>query len=245
MGVFVLFSLTLGGFLILVQSQILSNTFYANSQEQRSLRINMALKELNQNLSTAESLTLTLADLATRYHNNTDYIKDIVPTLLDNPNYKDLIAGGGIWPEPYSWDKSQERMSLFWGRLPNGKLSFINEWNTPNTPSYYREEWYVPAKYIDKYTCYWSRSYIDPTYSMPMITCSVPYFHAGRLAGVVTVDVRLSGIAKIIESSLNNNTDYAFLLDRNNKFIYAPSRFDIQIHAANGVVTDMAHLANG
>ena len=104
------------------------------------------------------------------------------------------IAGGGIWPEPYSYASQAARHSFFWGRDQSGRLAYFDDYNDPKGKGYHNEEWYVPAKYYRDENAYWSQSYMDPYSLEPMVTCSVPYSEDGILLGVVTVDVKLEGL---------------------------------------------------
>jgi len=144
-------------------------------------------------------------------------------SLLDAPMLKQLVAGGGIWPEPYQFDAKKERASLFLARQNDGKLSRLEDYNDPSNPPYWHEEWYVPASLLKSNSCYWSRTYVDPYSQEPMVTCSIPvHRQPDKLWGIVTVDLRLRGIRDLLHTLAANNSGYALILDRENRLLAKP-----------------------
>jgi hypothetical protein len=105
------------------------------------------------------------------------------------------IAGGGVWPEPYQFDPTQERASFFWGRDASGTFRFYDDYNL-SEQGYHQEAWYVIADHTPPEACAWSDSYTDPFSREPMITCTVGIFRGARLQGVATVDLQLGGIKR-------------------------------------------------
>jgi signal transduction histidine kinase len=127
-------------------------------------------------------------------------LRRLIPALLADGDANSLIAGGGLWPEPFARDPARQRDCLFWGRQADGRLRFFDDYNHPDKPDYHLDAWYVPARTLAPGHCIWSQGYTDPHSHEPMVTCSAPYFRDGRLAGVVTVDVRLSGLDRLARS---------------------------------------------
>jgi len=136
------------------------------------------------------------------------------------------IAGGGVWPEPYSFDTATDRRSFFWGRNAKGAFVYYNDYNKPGGKGYSHEEWYVTSRYLKPSRCFWSKSYMDPFSFQPMVTCTVGWFEHGRFVGTATVDLKLDGIAEKLEALQKKIGGYAMLLDRNGKFIAFPKAGD-------------------
>lgn len=180
------------------------------------------VQSLQQQFSQAEAISRAMARLAEALPHDDRLIRNTVPALLDNIEMGDLIAGGGLWPEPYRFHPADARHSFFWGRDPQGQLRFFDNYNDPTGPGYHQEEWYVPAKLQQNPASYWSRSYTDPYSRQPMVTCTTPFFYKGEFAGVSTLDLRLEGVHRLIEETFRNHSGYAFVLDRNNRFIAFP-----------------------
>ena len=143
--------------------------------------------------------------------------------MMDLEQQQSLIAGGGIWPEPFTFDPNLERNSFFWGRDETGQLQYFDDYNDPLGAGYHNEEWYVPARYVAEGACFWSQSYMDPYSFQPMVTCTVPMRdEADQFVGTATIDLRLEGVRDFFEKASAVTGGYAFAVDRNNKFISYP-----------------------
>lgn len=177
--------------------------------------------ELGKKINYIEGIAHTMANLAVRLPNNEAMIKSLFPALLTEHGASLLMAGGGLWPEPYALDPDVERSSYFWGRNENNDLIFYDDYNQPDN-GFHHEEWYVPTTYLKPGRAYWSQSYTDPYSGEPMVTCSVPYFRAGKLQGIVTVDVKLDGLNQLVSDKSVQFGGYAMVLDRNGRFLSYP-----------------------
>lgn len=181
----------------------------------------IALK-LNERLSSTESLTTSLANLALVLPKNTDMFLNVIPDLIDNAGMKNLIAGGGIWPEPDKFTEGIARRSFFWGRDEQGILKFFDEYNDPAGQGYHNEEWYVPARYMKKGQVYWSKSYMDQYSREPMVTCMVPMWNDEGFQGVATIDLKLLGLSEFMAEQTQLIGGYALAVDRNNRLLAFP-----------------------
>jgi PAS domain S-box-containing protein len=180
------------------------------------------VSDLGQKIAYARSLCTSLAKLGKSLpHNQSEYIT-IFPELMNPLGYEKIIAGGGIWPEPYEYDPKVIRRSFFWGREPGGNLKYYDDYNDPAGMGYHHEEWYVPARYIAEDRAFWSKSYMDPYSYQPMVTCTVPIRGVGKLLGVATIDLKLEGLKEFFDEAARSLGGYAFAVDRNNKFLSFP-----------------------
>ncbi len=184
---------------------------------------------VTQHLSSVERLVKNMAELGKQLPKRKKLYHDIFPHLLGNNDIDSHIAGGGIWPEPFKFDKSVERRSFFWGRETNGQLKYYDDYNDPEGNGYRHEEWYVPAKYINEGDTYWSRSYMDPFSYEAMVTATVPFKNKkGVFSGVATVDIKLSGLNKLFRKHTKHTNGYIFALDRNDAFLSFPDNTNIK-----------------
>ncbi len=179
---------------------------------------------LSKQFKQAETLAMDIANIAEVLPLDESLYRITIPHLMNLESLDAVIAGGGIWPEPYRFDPNQERKSFFWGREKDGNLKFYQDYNDPDSLGYHNEEWYVPASMLADGTAYWSRSYTDPYSLQPMVTCSVPYYKKGRFEGISTIDLKLEGVNKLVTDNFKNQQGYAFVVDRNNKFIDYPNQ---------------------
>jgi len=72
---------------------------------------------LREKLSASESLTRSLAKLASVLEKSPDVFLKVVPEILNQSGMENMIAGGGIWPEPYMFNPEKERSAFFCHRL--------------------------------------------------------------------------------------------------------------------------------
>lgn len=212
---------------------IFLSTLYVTQTKSREVLLEQAEKinqgvaraitlKLQERLAKTEALTRSLANLGANLEKRPETFKQVIPKMLAHTGMDDLIAGGGIWPEPKAFDGVSERRSFFWGKNSVGELEYYNDYNDPDGLGYHREEWYVPAKYLPQGGVYWSKSYIDPYSLEPMVTCSVPIVIEGTFAGVATVDLRLSGLSQFMSEQVKVTGGYAFAIDRNGRLLSKP-----------------------
>ncbi len=109
---------------------------------------NKIVAQLGQKILMSESLASTLANLTEELEYDSAIYMKTIPHLMNIENGGDLIIGGGLWPEPYSFDLKKERNSFFWGKDSNHLFVYFDEYNLTNGKGYHNEEWYVPAKYM-------------------------------------------------------------------------------------------------
>lgn len=178
--------------------------------------------EIGQQLALAEGLATSIANIAEKLPRQVSLWREVLPNVIDLEQRSNLIAGGGVWPEPGFFAEDVRRRSFFWGRDPQGQLRYYEDYNNPEGPGYHNEEWYVPARYQRPGRCYWSRSYQDPYTGEPMVTCSVPMRSVDYFVGASTVDLRLSGLNQFVTQRGEAFQGYAFVLDRNDRFITRP-----------------------
>ena len=182
------------------------------------------VNRVGQQITYIEGITKSMARAARTLPKDPKLLKALMTELLGDGSTDSIIAGGGVWPEPYKYDAEKERNSFFWGRSGSGRLEFYDDYNDPNGKGYHNEEWYVPARYYNEDTAYWSQSYMDPYSLEPMVTCTIPYAKDGELLGVVTVDVKLEGLYQLFKEEGQALNGYIFAVDRNNRFLSFPDK---------------------
>ncbi len=184
---------------------------------------NKTVALLGQEILMAESLTATLANLGETLDYDVNTYKKIIPHLINLEDQRDLIAGGGIWPEPYVFDPNLERRSFFWGKDSSNQFIYYDDYNNPEGNGYHNEEWYVPSKYITSDLKFWSGSYMDPYSFQPMVTCTSPIKNDSVYKGAATIDLRLEGLNAFLQSAMEKSGGYAYAFDRNNKLLSFPN----------------------
>ncbi len=218
--------------LLLVLGLMLSTVlavFYSRGYEllevrERALSVSnthRVARQIAEQLAWAEGVATSLANLGERLPHDEALWREIPPNMIDLA-HQELIAGGGLWPEPNEFTPGVVRRSFFWGRDSEGTLKYFDDYNDPATPSYHQEEWYVPARHQQRDRCYWSRSYEDPHTKEPMVTCTVAMWQTKRFVGVSTLDLRLAGLQAFVDARGRALQGYAFVVDRNGVFVTTP-----------------------
>ena len=206
-----------------------------NQQQRVEALGNKIVAGLSSSIVAAETVASSMASIYTGMaEKNAAIINDIVPDLLNLPGKFHLIAGGGLWPEPFLFDKKRSRRSFFWGRQADNQLRYFDDYNEPSGIGYHHEEWYVPARYAETQKGIWSQSYVDPHSLQPMITCTIPLLEKGEFVGVSTVDLKLEGLADLFVEAGREVDGYLFALDRNDKFLAFPDLKLIRKHNDQG-----------
>ena len=177
------------------------------------------VEELQQKATVARSLASSMANVASAISPDEKNYLNVFKHLLAGSPGQHLIAGGGVWPEPFLFSPDKERNSFFWGKDQNNELQFFDDYNNAKGNGYHQEAWYVPARYQSTGDVMWSGSYIDPYSLEPMVTCSIPIFKGDQYYGVSTVDLNLSGLDDLVKTWTASFGGYAFVVDRNGKLI--------------------------
>ncbi|MEK6702871.1 MAG: histidine kinase dimerization/phospho-acceptor domain-containing protein, partial [Planctomycetota bacterium] len=179
-------------------------------------------QELRKRVTIAGTLCQELARVGELLSQDAQEHMRVLPRLIGGVGDDWFVAGGGVWPEPGQFTPGVERRCFFFGREPDGKLKYYDDYNDPAGPGYHHEEWYVPVRFVEAGTVYWSRSYVDPYSHEPMVTCSSPMYRDGKYYGVVTIDVKLSGLGELFRQSTSEIGGYAFAVDREGVFLTFP-----------------------
>ncbi|OUR64509.1 hypothetical protein A9Q79_04185 [Methylophaga sp. 42_25_T18] len=210
--------------IFLVLASLLIQTEARKTLEQREWqRIELSnraiVEDLQHKTTVASSLAYAMASAASSLPSDNQLYHIVFKNLFNDAPSQHLLAGGGIWPEPYQFDPEKERNSFFWGKDERRDLQFFNDYNDPDGNGYHHEAWYVPSTFQSEGDLMWSGSYIDPYSLEPMVTVTVPIFKQEQFYGVSTVDMNLSGLDKLVKSWASGVGGYTFVVDRNGKLI--------------------------
>ncbi|EKD39176.1 MAG: Protein serine/threonine phosphatase, partial [uncultured bacterium] len=147
-------------------------------------------------------------------------LKMVRRSLLANPE----IFGSAVAFEPYGFDPSACFFAPYFTRKDNeAKLSYLGG----DDYRYFYYDWYQIPKETGKPS--WSEPYFDEGGgNIPMVTFSVPLFHERnrdrRFIGVVTADISLIWLEKILSAMRIYQTGYGFILSPNGTFITHPQK---------------------
>ena len=147
-------------------------------------------------------------------------LKILRKSLMHSPD----IFGSAIAFEPYEFDPSSCYFAPYYARKGNElALSYLDGDNY----RYIYHDWYQIPKETKKPS--WSEPYFDDGGgNIPMVTFSVPFFQKEKrnhhFMGVVTADISLVWLTKIISSMKIYQTGYGFILSANGTFVSHPKK---------------------
>ena len=156
---------------------------------------------------------------------NPDVGKDGIVELLRSALEKNPeIYGSAIAFEPYTFSKDYAYYSPY-AYNKNGKIQF-SDLGTDEY-AYPKWDWYKVPKKLNRPV--WSEPYYDTGGGDTlMVTYSVPFYReeAGRkkFTGIVTADLSLSWLEKMISSLKIGKTGYGFLVSKEGKLITHPDK---------------------
>lgn len=147
-------------------------------------------------------------------------LKMVRKSLLANPE----IFGSAVAFEPYGFDPSACFFAPYFSRKDKeAKLSYLGG----DDYRYFYHEWYQIPKETGKPS--WSEPYFDEGGgNIPMVTFSVPLYRERKrdrhFIGVVTADISLLWLEKILSSMRIYQTGYGFILSPSGTFITHPQK---------------------
>ncbi|WP_133182468.1 PAS domain-containing protein [Shewanella decolorationis] len=183
----------------------------------------MIIAKLQEMTSQVENQVNAISKIAMLYRHEPELLSKSIPELLSIENQKDIVSGGGIWPEPGAFNRQKFRDSLFWARNIHGELVAINSYNDESFPSYHTEEWYRPTRYFPAGKVFWSKSYIDPTTHEPMVTASSAMWMEHQFIGAATTDISLEKLTQLLRNSMLDMSGYVMALDHQNQILASPN----------------------
>jgi len=213
---------------MLVVSAYSINEIIKPLMEKEALKVgisagNQMVTDVSGKLLVAKTLAVSLANISSQLPENEALHKRIIPQVFNAKGLKGLIAGGGVWPEPFLFNAKKLQRSFFWGQNKDKVFEYYDNYNNPAGTGYHHQEWYVSAKTIKKDQVYWSKSYVDPYTQQPMVTASAAIFKKNKFYGVSSIDVKLEGIKGLLDKQATSLGGYAFMLDSKGKFIAYPN----------------------
>jgi len=181
--------------------------------EQMTIKLNETAAQVNEILALEKSAARSMAKAIEVNSDN-----------LTEQNYNELLTnyismydetfGMGIWFEKGAFPE-KEKFAPYAYR--NGDKIVSDDSYTTGDIDIWSTEWYTVGKQIDGG---WTKAYFDPATNVSMVTAAYPINKSNnQLLGVVTVDVDISSIQKLIDSLEINYNGKAILIDSEGNFL--------------------------
>jgi len=162
-----------------------------------------------------ESLSVILSETAARDKRK---LMTLMRAVLErNPN----IYGTAVAYEPYAWDGNLRNFSPYLFRNKSEISSILIPYD------YFSWNWYKLPRQLNSTT--WIEPYFDEgAGNIIMSTYSAPFYRIQNgqkiFSGVVTIDISLDWLTKIVSSIKIGKTGYAFLISKNGRFLTHPDQ---------------------
>ena len=158
--------------------------------------------------------------LETGRYTEQELLSLIRTTVEKNPE----IYGSTVAFEPYAFSRSTRLYAPYFYR-EKGTIAFSRLENAYQHVPYLYWDWYQIPRELGKPE--WSEPYFDEgAGNIAMSTCSVPFYDTAngtkQLKGVVTADISLESLTKLVSSVKILKTGYAALLSRNGMLLAHP-----------------------
>lgn len=191
---------------------------------------NLLLKEIDDKLY--KQIEAISGSIRINTLNNSKVVQSLVKSAeffkcKDVNEYGKLIKGNlelnknafgmGIWFEknkykpniaqfaPYAYRKGESV------KVENGEIKY---------PNYAKDDWYENGKNTKRGEVWWSDAYLDPITNINMVTISSPFYDArGEVNGVVTGDLDINNIIKMVRNIRVGKLGRVFLLSKKGEYI--------------------------
>ena len=185
---------------------------------------NLAMSLVNRvetELSSVTKVTEGVArSLETGRYTELELLSLIRTTVEQNPD----IYGSGVAFEPYAFNAAFRLYAPYYYR-EKGKITFSRLEDSYKFVPYLYWDWYQIPRELG--VLEWSEPYFDEgAGNITMATCSAPFYGetggTKQLKGIVTADIPLDSLTKLISSVKILKTGYAALISRNGMVLAHP-----------------------
>lgn len=229
MGIFVIRSIRTRIMLIImpmvvVAMVVLSIFTYQNSkalinreieskmQHQLSATTEYIEKQLTAHSKIPETLARALE--ATGDHIEQEVIIDMIMKYLST---NEDTFGVGVWYEPKQYKKHMDYFGPYAYRY-NGQIQYTLDSSTKEY-DYFNRDFYLIGKDTTK-RVEWTKPYFDESSQSAVLTTTAPFYHYSReFRGVVTANINLDNLQKLVSSIQVGESGRAFLIDRQGTYI--------------------------
>jgi sigma-B regulation protein RsbU (phosphoserine phosphatase) len=208
--------------LIIFHNIYISSKFLLKNVKQNAKEITISsVNKIEGVLLSVEKITQTQALLLELNNYNEESIKNILYNIVKNNKE---IYGSCIAFEPYSFSEKEYLKSFYYFKSHNSvEFKDLSKKNY----NYYLWDWYQIPKAINK--PYWTEPYFDKDAgNIIMSTYSVPFYkktaNGKILKGIVTIDISLEWLSKLVDSIKFYKTGYAFLISQTGTIITHPTK---------------------
>ncbi|EJO5346788.1 methyl-accepting chemotaxis protein [Clostridium botulinum] len=113
--------------------------------------------------------------------------------------------------------KGNKDIICIYAGFSDNKYVGSDDWVPSSDYKCSQKNWYKDV--IDKNGIYYSSPYIDETTKKMIVTIGKPIKNAGKIIGVLAIDISLENLKNLVEKATPVDNSYGFLLDESNNFV--------------------------
>ena len=190
---------------------------------------NLAQATVNEVESVLVGITKVIM-FTTSYLEHHEYTEEDMLGILEHiVSSNDEVYGSTIAYEPYAHDPDKHYFAPYYYKK-NGRLT-LTDLSTENY-RYHEKDWYTVPKATNRPA--WSEPYYDEGGgNIFMATYSLPFYKTvdgnRTLQGIVTADISLDWLVRIISSATTYKSGYSFMISKNGSFVSHPDESLIKV----------------
>ena len=222
LNLYVVSSISLIAFIIFTSYYFISRNMFLDAAEQNAK--NITEKYVNQIDAVIGKVAKIPFNFAMIVENNILDEKKLVLMLQNIVANNEEVYGSAVAFEPFSFNKDKYFSSHYVYR--SDEKIITSDLNDPKYEYFYQDWYQIPAK-LGKPV--WSEPYYDEGGGNTLMTTySVPFFRtqngATELWGIITIDIELDWLDKIVSSIQIYDTGFAFVISYAGTFVTHPNR---------------------
>ncbi|MFH0733027.1 MAG: hypothetical protein V1773_15860 [bacterium] len=225
-SIFYVFSIIIAISIVIISIELLGiyNNYLwkVNTKEKAEAKLNGLVNKIQKVIFSIEQIPQNLAYVLEFSNPKQEHLELLLNAIVAN---NDEVFGTCIAFEPGAYHKD----TLFYAPYFYKKDGKIVEDNPSDTNyNYFSMDWYLIPKTLNKPV--WLEPYYDEGFSdgdMVLSTYSVPFYYfngqSEKMTGIVSVDISLEWLSKMILSTMLTDGSYSFLISDNGTVISAPN----------------------
>ena len=234
LGFFLFISLIFMVAIIITFFYIRASNLQENASKEARLATSKILQHIQTSQTKAEDIVLALASVAKEEFEEKEINDEIIQSILNSDKKESInIISGGVWFEPYSFDKYIDKYELFFSRNKNNTFDLIQDYSSQSKLNYREMEFYTLAKETEEGHTAWTSVYRDPVTNILMITVISPIYYGHTYVGAASVDIIIANKRINFLDQYDGENIYLIMIDKEGNFIGKSKQIRNYIQASN------------
>jgi len=228
LNLYVVSSISIIAAIIFISFYLISRSIILKSAEQNAKNITEKyVNKIDAVIGRVAKIPFNFAMVIENGMLNEQQITKMLQNIVSN---NDEVYGSAIAFEPFSFNNNKYFSSIY--VYKNGEKVVTTNLNDPKYEYFYQDWYQIPAKLAKPF---WSEPYFDEGGGNTLMTTySVPFYKTEngirKFWGIITVDVELNWLNKLVSSIKIYDTGFAFVISYAGTFVTHPNKNFIMNH---------------